>query len=97
MVSFASVTSAVLWCFTVQLELLRADWPVELIMSEEGKELYGELPIRICPDSQLMPLHRATRRAHIPWAFCSNGPALGSAHLRAGPGQSSHGLSWADG
>jgi adenylate cyclase len=42
MVSFSSVTSAVLWCFTVQLELLRADWPVELIMSEEGKELYGK-------------------------------------------------------
>lgn len=41
MVSFSSVTSAVLWCFTVQLELLRADWPVELVMSEEGKELYG--------------------------------------------------------
>lgn len=41
MVSFSSVTSAVLWCFTVQLELLRADWPIELIMSEEGKELYG--------------------------------------------------------
>ena len=41
MVSFSSVTSAVLWCYTVQLELLRADWPVELIMSEEGKELYG--------------------------------------------------------
>lgn len=42
MVSFSSVTSAALWAFTVQLELLRADWPAELIMSEEGKELYGK-------------------------------------------------------
>lgn len=41
MVSFSSVTTAVLWAFTVQLELLRADWPAELLMSDEGKELYG--------------------------------------------------------
>lgn len=42
MVSFSSITSAALWCFTVQLELLRADWPAELLSSDEGKEIYGE-------------------------------------------------------
>ncbi|MBW0498996.1 hypothetical protein O181_038711 [Austropuccinia psidii MF-1] len=40
MVSFPSVTSALLWCFTVQLELLREDWPQEILDSEDGKEIY---------------------------------------------------------
>jgi len=40
MVSFPSVTSALLWCFTVQLELLREDWPQEILDAEDGKEIY---------------------------------------------------------
>jgi len=39
MVSFPTVTSAVLWCLTVQQELLREDWPQEILDSEEGKEI----------------------------------------------------------
>jgi len=39
MVSFPTVTSALLWCLTVQLELLREDWPQEILDSEEGREI----------------------------------------------------------
>ncbi|GAA5975300.1 hypothetical protein JCM11641_005929 [Rhodosporidiobolus odoratus] len=39
MVSFPTVTSALLWCLTVQLELVREDWPQEILDSEEGKEI----------------------------------------------------------
>ncbi|KAK4054665.1 cysteinyl-tRNA synthetase [Microbotryomycetes sp. JL221] len=39
MVSFPTVPSALLWCLTVQLELLREDWPQEILDSEEGKEI----------------------------------------------------------
>jgi adenylate cyclase len=39
MVSFPTVTSALLWTLTVQLELLREDWPQEILDSEEGKEI----------------------------------------------------------
>ncbi|KAM0746823.1 L domain-like protein [Meredithblackwellia eburnea MCA 4105] len=39
MVSFPTVTSALLWCLTCQLELLREDWPQEILDSEEGKEI----------------------------------------------------------
>jgi adenylate cyclase len=41
MVSFPSVFSALLWCFTVQVQLLQADWPKEILDSEECKEVYG--------------------------------------------------------
>ncbi|GBB94024.1 hypothetical protein RclHR1_22770003 [Rhizophagus clarus] len=41
MVSFPTVSSALLWCFTVQLELLKVDWPSEIIESEDGKIVYG--------------------------------------------------------
>lgn len=39
MVSFPTVTSALLWCLTCQVELLRQDWPQEILDSEEGKEI----------------------------------------------------------
>ncbi|BGP40831.1 cysteinyl-tRNA synthetase [Rhodotorula kratochvilovae] len=39
MVSFPTVTSALLWCLTVQLELLREDWPQEILDSDEGREI----------------------------------------------------------
>ncbi|CAG8441853.1 2514_t:CDS:2 [Ambispora gerdemannii] len=41
MVSFPTVSSALLWCFTVQMQLLRADWPNELLELVDGKEVYG--------------------------------------------------------
>ncbi|CAG8559327.1 8736_t:CDS:2, partial [Acaulospora morrowiae] len=41
MVSFPTVSSALLWCFTVQIELLNVDWPQEIIDSEDGKEIRG--------------------------------------------------------
>ncbi len=46
MVSFPSVSAALLWCFTVQQQLLHEDWPREILESEDGKEVYdssGEL------------------------------------------------------
>ncbi|PWN22397.1 hypothetical protein BCV69DRAFT_245961 [Microstroma glucosiphilum] len=39
MVSFPTVTSALLWCFNCQLALLREDWPQEILESEDGKEI----------------------------------------------------------
>ncbi|KAG9284485.1 hypothetical protein G9A89_014089 [Geosiphon pyriformis] len=41
MVSFPTVAAALLWCFTVQLQLLQADWPTEVLVSNDGKEVYG--------------------------------------------------------
>ncbi|KAJ9475071.1 Adenylate cyclase [Pseudozyma hubeiensis] len=49
MVSFPSVSAALLWCFTVQQQLLHEDWPREILDSEDGKEVYdqsGELIAR---------------------------------------------------
>ncbi|CAG8562928.1 1269_t:CDS:10 [Gigaspora margarita] len=40
MVSFPTVASALLWCLTVQIELLDVNWPKEIIDSEDGKEVY---------------------------------------------------------
>lgn len=40
MCSFPSVTSALLWAFTVQLELLHQDWPQSILDCEDGVELY---------------------------------------------------------
>jgi adenylate cyclase len=42
MVCFPSVVSAMLWCLTVQLQLLQADWPQEILDAEDGKEVYWE-------------------------------------------------------
>lgn len=39
MVSFQTVTSALLWCFTVQLQLLSQDWPKEILETDEGRPL----------------------------------------------------------
>jgi adenylate cyclase len=42
MVSFQNVTSALLWCFQVQIHLLKENWPQELLESEEGREVYDD-------------------------------------------------------
>lgn len=40
MISFSSVASATLWCITVQLQLLQADWPQEILDIPECKETF---------------------------------------------------------
>jgi Leucine-rich repeat (LRR) protein/serine/threonine protein phosphatase PrpC/class 3 adenylate cyclase len=39
MVCFKNLTAALLWCFTVQLQLLEADWPAGIVDTEEGREI----------------------------------------------------------
>ncbi|KAF7721491.1 cysteinyl-tRNA synthetase [Apophysomyces ossiformis] len=39
MVCFKNITAALLWCFTVQLQLLEADWPAGILETEEGREI----------------------------------------------------------
>lgn len=39
MVCFQSITAALLWCFTVQLQLLEVDWPTGILESEDGREI----------------------------------------------------------
>ncbi|CAE6472561.1 unnamed protein product [Rhizoctonia solani] len=39
MVSFQSAPAAMLWCFKVQIGLCNADWPIEILESEDGKEI----------------------------------------------------------
>ncbi|QRW08570.1 adenylate cyclase [Ceratobasidium sp. AG-Ba] len=41
-VSFQSAPAALLWCFSVQTGLCDADWPIEILESEDGKEIFGE-------------------------------------------------------
>lgn len=40
MVCFPTTTSALLWCLTVQTQLLVADWPQEILDSQDGKDVY---------------------------------------------------------
>ncbi|KAI9781897.1 MAG: cysteinyl-tRNA synthetase [Peltula sp. TS41687] len=39
MVSFPTATSALLWCFTVQSQLLEIEWPPEILNSVHGQEV----------------------------------------------------------
>ncbi|KAI9745331.1 MAG: cysteinyl-tRNA synthetase [Claussenomyces sp. TS43310] len=40
MVSFPTATSALLWCFAVQAQLLEVQWPSEVLSSAIGQEVY---------------------------------------------------------
>ncbi|RDW78069.1 adenylate cyclase [Coleophoma crateriformis] len=40
MVSFPTATSALLWCFSVQSQLLEVQWPSEVLNSVLGQEIY---------------------------------------------------------
>ncbi|MCJ1413801.1 cysteinyl-tRNA synthetase [Xylographa parallela] len=40
MVAFPTVTSALLWCFSIQSHLLNAPWPREILESFEGQEVF---------------------------------------------------------
>jgi adenylate cyclase len=39
MCSFHTVLSALLWCLSVQVDLLNADWPADILESDEGREI----------------------------------------------------------
>ena len=39
MCSFHTVLSALLWCLSVQIDLLNADWPADILESDEGREI----------------------------------------------------------
>jgi adenylate cyclase len=39
MVAFRTVTSALLWCFTIQSQLLEVQWPQEILNSSNGQEV----------------------------------------------------------
>lgn len=39
MVAFPTVTSALLWCFTIQSQLLEVQWPQEILSSVSGQEV----------------------------------------------------------
>ena len=39
MCSFYTVLSALLWCLSVQIDLLNADWPADILESDEGREI----------------------------------------------------------
>lgn len=39
MCSFPTVASALLWCLTVQLALLKLEWPLEILESQDGREI----------------------------------------------------------
>lgn len=41
-VSFPTPISALLWCFSVQSQLLIADWPTEIVESREGYEILDD-------------------------------------------------------
>ncbi|KAA1475261.1 adenylate cyclase-like protein [Dentipellis sp. KUC8613] len=41
MVAFQTVAEALLWCLTVQMELLYLNWPEELLACEEGMAVYN--------------------------------------------------------
>lgn len=40
MVSFPTATSALLWCFSVQAQLLEVQWPAEILTHNAGQEIY---------------------------------------------------------
>lgn len=59
MVSFQSVTAALLWAFNCQIGLLQLEWPHELLESEDGKMIF---------DSQGNVIHRGLRvRMGVHW------------------------------
>jgi len=47
MVAFPTVTSALLWCFTIQSQLLDVQWPQEILNSPSGQEV-------VCSDGNVI-------------------------------------------
>ncbi|KZT43551.1 PP2C-domain-containing protein [Sistotremastrum suecicum HHB10207 ss-3] len=68
MVSFPSVLTAILWCFSVQTQLLVQDWPLEILESVDGKEVYG-------PDGSLLARGLSVRMGvHVGYPNCEVDP-----------------------
>ncbi|RUS20664.1 hypothetical protein BC937DRAFT_94676 [Endogone sp. FLAS-F59071] len=42
MVTFSSITSALLWCFTVQINLLESEWPQQILNCQDGREIIAK-------------------------------------------------------
>ncbi|KZT63683.1 adenylate cyclase-like protein [Daedalea quercina L-15889] len=42
MCSFPTALAAVWFCFSVQMQLLQVDWPLEILECEDGKEIYDQ-------------------------------------------------------
>ena len=42
MVSFPTATSALLWCFAVQMQLLEVNWPAEVVNSLSGQAMFDK-------------------------------------------------------
>jgi class 3 adenylate cyclase len=42
MCSFPTTLAAMWWCLTVQMQLLREFWPLEILECDEGKEVHDE-------------------------------------------------------
>ncbi|KAG0315946.1 cysteinyl-tRNA synthetase [Dissophora globulifera] len=61
MASFSSVPAAILWCFKVQELMVSADWPQDILDSEEGKTIYH-------PSDLTRPIYRGLSvRMGIHW------------------------------
>ncbi|KAG1247649.1 hypothetical protein G6F68_014113 [Rhizopus microsporus] len=60
MVCFQDTVAALLWCFTVQLQLLEADWPAGILETEEGREIQKENKIIYRGLSVRMGIHLGT-------------------------------------
>ena len=60
MVCFQDTIAALLWCFTVQLQLLEADWPAGILETEEGREIQKDNTIIYRGLSVRMGIHLGT-------------------------------------
>jgi adenylate cyclase len=60
MVCFQEITAALLWCFTVQLQLLEADWPGGILETEEGREIERDKKVIYRGLSVRMGIHWGT-------------------------------------
>lgn len=60
MVCFQNTIAALLWCFTVQLQLLEADWPAGILETAEGREIGKDNQIIYRGLSVRMGIHLGT-------------------------------------
>ncbi|KAL4402878.1 cysteinyl-tRNA synthetase [Malassezia pachydermatis] len=68
MVSFESVSAALLWCFSVQLRLLNVDWPQEILDTEQAHPVFGD-------DGSLLYRGLSVRMGiHWGWPVCEVDP-----------------------
>ncbi|KAI7898152.1 uncharacterized protein BX663DRAFT_582519 [Cokeromyces recurvatus] len=60
MVCFQDTIAALLWCFTVQLQLLEQDWPAGILETEEGREIRKDSQVIYRGLSVRMGIHLGT-------------------------------------